>query len=220
MPTFVLLYALRSWIAPLPLEESHATVERVLRDDAAAGFEAYAKRDWQGCTAAFEDVLAAGEPADARLASNLHATLGACYDELERPSEALRHHRRALALDPANAGAWANLGVSRRLAGRYELAEEAYERALRLDPDNAVVHANLGAVQVLRGQPGRAIERLRRAIQLDRRLAAAHANLAVAYARLGRLVEAEAALGAAVELGYAGAAGVKAILAGERARRR
>src|SRR5262245_35320134 len=153
MSSFALLFLLSAVSAPAPTALPRATIRAQGRDPIADGFFAYRHGDWTACTAAFGRAIGRGEPDEVLLASNVHTTLGACYDELGRPAEALRHHRRAIALEAKNAIAWANLGVSRRMAGRFDEAEDAYERALALDPDNAIVHANLGAVLVLRGDP-------------------------------------------------------------------
>jgi spermidine synthase len=50
--------------------------------------------------------------------------------------EASAAYRRALELEPANAGHWLNLGAVMRALGDYDSAREAWQRALAIDPEN------------------------------------------------------------------------------------
>jgi Flp pilus assembly protein TadD len=58
-------------------------------------------------------------------------------------AEAVEELRRALALEPASALAWANLSAALRQAGQKAGAVEAARRAAALDPGSAAVQGVL-----------------------------------------------------------------------------
>ena len=71
--------------------------------------------------------------------------------------EAVAHYRRALEINPDNAGVHYNLAVV--LAGRGEVDEAVahYEKALEINPNYMEAHHNLGAVLFGRGQVEEAV---------------------------------------------------------------
>jgi predicted O-linked N-acetylglucosamine transferase (SPINDLY family) len=96
---------------------------------------------------------------------------------LDRSTEALVHAERAVALQPASAGARNNLGNILRAMGRRTDAIVAYETALRIDPNFVTAHYNCGVA--LRGEA---------------RIAEARNHFAQAFARQPDFLEAELAL--------------------------
>lgn len=56
--------------------------------------------------------------------------------------EARFRFERAAELDPANASAFNNLGVSLEQMGDFEAARQAYEKALGLKPDDVYIQQN------------------------------------------------------------------------------
>lgn len=99
--------------------------------------------------------------------------------------------RRALELDPLNAGAHDNLGVAAADEGRLDEAAAQMRRAIAIDPDLLGAYENLAAVLSRQGrwEDAAAVceEEIRRAPARE----PAHARLALAYVRAGRTREGE-----------------------------
>ena len=91
--------------------------------------------------------------------------LARTYDRLESAREL---YRRALELDPNFAPAWAHLGRSHRVIGKYiaatpdseAQAEEAFRRALAIDPRLPVAHKFYAQLEADIGQAPQALVRL------------------------------------------------------------
>ena len=73
--------------------------------------------------------------------------LGNAYFDADRPAEAASVYERALALDPANADVWTDLGIMYRALGRYDDALKAFDKALAAVPDHANAQFNAGVVR-------------------------------------------------------------------------
>jgi tetratricopeptide (TPR) repeat protein len=86
--------------------------------------------------------------------------------------------RRAVALDPALAGAWNNLGIILQEAGNYEESKLCLERALALAPGNPSTHNNLANTCKRLRQLGLAERHWLRALELREDYPEAHSNLA------------------------------------------
>jgi tetratricopeptide (TPR) repeat protein len=130
------------------------------------------------------------------------------WDEIQRGIEALekddlaaaeKAFRRALELDPANAGAWLHLGNTYRRGKRNQEAMSAYQQALDVDQTYSEAHNNLALLIAVKN-PKLAETHLRQATSLDPRNAEAHNNLANLLARSGRLEEAIAHYEAALAI--------------------
>lgn len=107
-----------------------------------------------------------------------------------RWDEAIAAYRRVVAIDPAYAAAWNNLGLLLHRRGQYDEARACYEAALHHDPRCAEAAYNLGSLDEDVGQAEAAIAHYRRALALVPDYADAHFNLAGALARAGRNAEA------------------------------
>jgi tetratricopeptide (TPR) repeat protein len=107
-----------------------------------------------------------------------------------RWEEAIDAYRRVVALDPAYAAAWNNLGLLLHRMGQYAEARRAYVEALAQDPHCAEAAYNLGSLDEDSGDPEQAIQHYRQALALSPDYADAHFNLAAALARAGRNSEA------------------------------
>lgn len=93
-------------------------------------------------------------------------TLGAIYDELEKPKEAMEAMRKSIEANPSNADALNYLGYS--LAERGEAlgeAERFIKRALEIEPNNAYYIDSLGWVYFKMGKYEEALEQLQLAIK-------------------------------------------------------
>jgi tetratricopeptide (TPR) repeat protein len=139
-------------------------------------------------------------------------------------AEAERHFRKAIALDPKFALAWAALAdtltlqtlyAGRPLATGLDEADEAAARALELDPNLAEAWASVGLIATHRQQLERSETMLRRAIALNPNYAPAYQWLAITLHQLGRREDALASLERAVALDPLSAA-INSSLGGSR----
>jgi len=103
----------------------------------------------------------------------------------------------AVARNPSDAGA--HLALAGAKLARRDLMGVWNEagRVLEISPGNPTALAYQAAVRIAMGQPGIAVDLLRKSIAADPDLIDAHAWLAMAYARMGRKQEADAAVTAA-----------------------
>ena len=112
-------------------------------------------------------------------------------------SEAQRHFRRAIELDPNFGLAYARLSYAIVISTIYfeaenvsDLLDEALDlaqTASRLDPDDAVVRFALGRVRLARGEYDQSISHLKSAIELNPNMAQAHCGLGDSMAYAGDL---------------------------------
>lgn len=101
-----------------------------------------------------------------------------------RAHEALRDYARAiadlesaLAIDPAQARLWNELGLARADAGRNDGAIEAFDRAVRTDPNYARAWNNLGNALRAAGRTDDAVRAVEHAVTVEASYALAWANL-------------------------------------------
>ncbi|HWN98233.1 MAG TPA: tetratricopeptide repeat protein [Blastocatellia bacterium] len=98
-----------------------------------------------------------------------HTALGAAYYGGAKFKEAIEEYRRAIAIDPKYAAAYAGLGLARWSKGEKDGVKDI-ERAAQMDPSIAVPHLNLGIVlsqSKSKKDLARADEELKKAIQLN-----------------------------------------------------
>jgi tetratricopeptide (TPR) repeat protein len=98
--------------------------------------------------------------------------------------------RAAVASDPNNAEAVANLGISLANLGRTEEAQRRLAESLRMDDTNALAHFSLGVVLDRQGRDEAAINEYRAALARDPNNVQARAYLADAKMRTGLPLEA------------------------------
>ncbi|HZV91574.1 MAG TPA: tetratricopeptide repeat protein [Caldimonas sp.] len=94
-------------------------------------------------------------------------------------------YRRALALDPAYADAYLNLGALLCEARRCAEAVTLYDRAVRRFPGDALLHFNRAVALEDQGRPTEALAGYDTALRLDDALADAHYNIARLHEQLG-----------------------------------
>jgi len=69
--------------------------------------------------------------------------LGCIYQNIGRVSDAMECRRKAVQIDPANAGIFGNYAADLMLAGKMEEGITLLRNALQADPKNVVIHSNL-----------------------------------------------------------------------------
>jgi tetratricopeptide (TPR) repeat protein len=95
-----------------------------------------------------------------------------------RLAESLAPLRQAVALEPANAFACHDLGLTLLHCGQPLPAIEALNRAIAIKPDFAAAYCRLGIALAAAGHPEKALKTLQEAIVRDPRQSDAHAALA------------------------------------------
>ncbi|CAN5567635.1 adenylate/guanylate cyclase domain-containing protein [soil metagenome] len=109
--------------------------------------------------------------------------------------EAIGSAKRAAALGPGDAGVHIALGYVQLFAGNHAEAAAAVETALRLDPNLSAIDREVaGLVFLLQGNAAKAVETLERTRDDAPAIGAFRITLAGAYARAGRLKDAQAAV--------------------------
>jgi len=158
------------------LAEAHAQIGRI---------KMFAYWDWAGANASIQRALAldAGNSAVLDVAAGLADSLG-------HFEEALELARRAIALDPLNAGSRESLAQICFEMSRQEEAEVGFKKALELNRDLPFNHELLGLIYLAQGRAQDAL------IEIDREPLAISRlqGQAVTYYALGRRKESDAAL--------------------------
>ena len=131
----------------------------------------------------------------------LHYNIAAALADLGRTDDALRHVRRALALQPGFQQAREEEVALLVNAERYDEALAAIEVAADEGRQTAATLVSAGLIEGTRGLWQAAVGRLQEAIDLDPSHAQAHLYLAHAHIELGRLDDAREALSLAGALG-------------------
>lgn len=104
--------------------------------------------------------------------------------------EAVAAYAQVVALDPAWAAGWNNLGLLQHRMGHYDKAEVCYREALAADPTCYQAAYNLGSLTEDLGDLQGAIGWYRRALEMAPDYADAHFNLAGVLAKSARPEEA------------------------------
>jgi tetratricopeptide (TPR) repeat protein len=94
--------------------------------------------------------------------------------------EAVQEWRRALALQPDDAGAEGNLGVALAKTHQGREAVIHLEKAILLNPRDGMAHSNLGGVLAGLGEIDAAIAHFQKALEIAPNSASVHYNLGVA----------------------------------------
>ncbi len=111
--------------------------------------------------------------------------LGTALQEARRFDEAIVHHQRAAALDPAYPPAYNNLGAALRAAGRLDEAVVAYQKAIGLKPDFADASYNLANALLEKGNAGASVDQFRNTLRTEPGSVQAQNNLGIALAAKG-----------------------------------
>jgi len=148
--------------------------------------------------------LMGGDPFFASLRAVALNQVGTALANAGRDAEAEPAFRRALADDPRNADALANLSVLAFKRQDLRGAEAAALRTLAVDPRHGMALQVLGSSRMMLGDTAGGLEAFERAVAADPDDAARRFNLGVAYAAVGRRAEACAAWREALRLRSAG----------------
>ncbi len=119
------------------------------------------------------------------------------FQDYDRASE---YFRQALALNPKDAAAHANLGQVMLKKGEQDEAQHEFELALKLDPSDAVAHNNLGTVYFSKGSYDAARQEFVLAVQYDPDEANYSNNLARVLLRQNQYDQALESLDSALHL--------------------
>jgi tetratricopeptide (TPR) repeat protein len=126
--------------------------------------------------------------------------LATALQEHGRYEEAIRHHERAIALQPDYAPAYNNLGAALRAVGRADEAIVRYRQALDRRSDFPSATFNLANALLARGDREGAIKQFGAALQAAPGSVEAQTNLGAALAAAGDTAGAMAAFRAALRL--------------------
>jgi Flp pilus assembly protein TadD len=124
-----------------------------------------------------------GETEAAASPRYLRARVHTLAGEIEQAEKQLR---RAVALRPAFAEAWSDLGQARETMGDDAGALAALDRAVQINPDGAVAQTRIGTLYLRLGQPGAAVPHLERAVHLSPDNQTALNSLQLALRETGR----------------------------------
>lgn len=138
---------------------------------------------------------AAKAPRNARA----NSFLGVLLADGGRVDEGIGHARKALEIEPQDAGYHNNLGYVLAAGGRIDEAVAEVRKALEIEPEYDRAHYNLGNIQARLGQIDEAIADYRRALKINPDLAEAHNNLGIVLAGRGETDEAVAHFRKALE---------------------
>jgi TolB-like protein/DNA-binding winged helix-turn-helix (wHTH) protein len=144
-----------------------------------------AEYDWAGANASFQRAVAL-EPGNPEYVS-LAALPAECFGRFD---EALRLARRAVDLDPLNAGSWESLSDTELFMGQLDQSEADSKKGLEVNPDVYSGPINLSQIYLLQGRAQDALPEIEHV-----HLAPYRAHLyALTYYALGRKKESDAAL--------------------------
>jgi tetratricopeptide (TPR) repeat protein len=120
--------------------------------------------------------------------------LGNLYAALGNPTEAERHYKRSLEIDPLFVRSRVNYAMLLASSGRTEDAELQLREAAKAEPDAPAVNYNLGLLLAETGRMPDAVKCLEKAAAGMPENARAQYNLALAYRDTDQLAKAEAYL--------------------------
>jgi adenylate cyclase len=135
--------------------------------------------------------------------AQIHITMGLLRRLQNRLADSRIEWERAIALDPNNAVAYGQLGVTLIYLGDPAAAVPLEEKRLRLnpnDPNIALAYWSLGLAHLLLGHLDEAIDWLTKARAANPRIYYFHLDIAAAMALKGYLDDAHAALAEAIRL--------------------
>jgi predicted Zn-dependent protease len=125
---------------------------------AVAGFALITASCQARCSPAFEQQQAKQAPGQATGAFETIAKQANDARDADRPDDAVKLYRRALALNPRWTEGWWSLGTLQYDSDRYAEAELAFQKVATLDPKQGTARAMLGLCEFELGQSDRALK--------------------------------------------------------------
>ena len=140
-------------------------------------------------------------PTSCSVDGDAHRKRGNALLEQGQLAAAEEAYRQAVALGPANSGAWVNLGFLLTERGAFDAAKDALERAAALDPTDADAQYLLGRVKLSLDDVAGAIANFDHALKVRSDFEPCRRDLCLAHVRLGDFAAANrtAALGIAID---------------------
>jgi TolB-like protein/class 3 adenylate cyclase/Flp pilus assembly protein TadD len=132
-----------------------------------------------------------------------HLWMGLVYLYTDRAARSIAQYERALELNRNLAAAHAGIGLAKYSLARFDETEPHIREALRISPRDTLAYtyrAMVGMANLLMGKEDEAIVWLGQSIETNRNYPGAHLFLGAAYAHLGRIEEARAAVAAGLAL--------------------
>ena len=126
--------------------------------------------------------------------------LNAILIKTTKLSEAVVAGKRAILINPEDAEAHSNLGLTLKMQGNLEAAVKSFEQAINLKKENAEAFNDLGITLKELGRLEEAETSYRKAISYKSNFAEAYNNLSITLKELDRLDEAEASSRQAIVL--------------------
>ena len=121
----------------------------------------------------------------------MQGNMGIVLGREGRSREAVEYFRKAIAMRPAGAEAYAYLGRELLKSGTPQEAAEPLERAVQLNPRMQEAQADLGVTLMAKGNLAGAREHVEEALRLDPTDADSQSNLCTVLQYMGRPAEAE-----------------------------
>jgi tetratricopeptide (TPR) repeat protein len=128
-------------------------------------------------------------PVEAR-SPRMEAALGAAYDQLKRPKDAIAAYKRAVELDPGDEHTVDTLGQALLNDNQLDEALKQYKALAAADPEQAEALVHIGEIERRQGRYEDALETIRKARKLEPTSLEAGYNEGLLLDQLGRLDEA------------------------------
>lgn len=131
-------------------------------------------------------------PSQSAIDPNIDFLCAIALSMLGKKAQAVDTYKRVIARNPANAGAYLNLGADLYSLERYDEAMSSLSQAQSLDPHNPMVALNIGNVHKAKGSTGAALAAYELALTHQPNYAEAWSNRGEVLCLLGRRTEAVA----------------------------
>ena len=115
----------------------------------------------------------------------VHFVLADALFDKGEVSQAIKHFKKAIEIQPNLAEAHNGLGFVYAKQGKADAAIAEFAKALKIKPNLASAHCNLGFVFIARGETDKAISHLSKAVEIDPSNVEAYCNLASALGQHG-----------------------------------
>jgi len=129
-----------------------------------------------------------------------HSNLGAAYNALNRPDQAIACYQKAVELKPDFAEAYHNIGNALQEQGNFNEAILSYQKAVQLNPDDEKTYNNMGLAFQRQGKFDDAVSCYQKTLELEPDIPDTYINMGDALQYQGKFDEAIACYERALEL--------------------